>query len=405
MTTVSTDNGDGTTTVTDKPKRTRKPKAPATDATPAQQADTLPPAGAEDTAQAPAAPDEAVTPAAADEAPAQAEGTDRKPAAKVEKTALIAPRGRSTFLMYPEDLHVVGVDDDVRDPADPFFDERAMRAAQGIAPFFDPLMISDIDANGVVSPVKVTKDGDRVKVNAGRRRTLHARKANELRVKRGDPRLRIEVMLEKGSERDLFLSSRRENVFRVQDDPSLEAGNMARALKFGASEDEVASTFGTTTKTLRERLKLLELSVDVRQAIAVGGISPTAALVAMRDVPRGEQGKRLKELLASGNATVAALTAESKRTRKEKSGNGDAAPKADDGDKGSGIKPPGKRAMSKLLLAIENAEVKLAPDDATKYGDGYRDGAKVLLRWVLGDVGPKGVTGLVKALRDAGVKG
>lgn len=407
MTTVMTTNDDGTTTTTtDAPKCARKPRAPKGDAA---QPETLPaPPDTSDDVPAPAPAEAPETPAEAAMREAdEAHGTPPvKPAEKpVAKTALNAPRGRSTFLMYPEDLHVVGVDDDVRDPADPFFDERAVRVAQGIAPFFDPLMVDDIDRNGVVSPVKVTKDGDCVKVNAGRRRTLHARKANELRVKRGDPRLRVEVMLEKGDVRDLFLSSRRENVFRVQDDPSLEAANMQRALKFGASEDEVASTFGTTVKTVRERLKLLELSIDVRQAIAVGDISPTAALVGMRDVPRAQQGAKLKELLASGNATVAALTAESKRKKREASGKGDDKPadKGDD-DKKSGIKPPGKRALSKLFLALEEKIVTVPGDHDGKLAAAHNDGFKAALRYVLGDCGPRSVTGLSKALRDAGVK-
>lgn len=329
----------------------------------------------------------------------------------VAKTALNAPRGRTAFLMFPEDLHVVGVDDDVRDPANPLFDERAVRAAAGVAPYFDPLLVADIDANGVVSPVKVTKDGDAVKVNAGRRRTIHARLANEARVKRGDPRLRIEVMLEKGTDADLFLSSRRENALRVSDDAALEAANMKRALAFGSTEAEVASSFGTTVKTVRERLKLLELAVEVRQAVATGAISATAAVIAMRDVPRAEQGAKLKELLANPEgATVAALTAESKRRKREAKGDKPAAaapkskPAAADDD--SGIKPPGKRALTKLFVAIDEGvtAVEGDGDSAATKGEAFSRGFKAALRWVLGDCGPRSITGLSGALRDAGVK-
>jgi hypothetical protein len=99
---------------------------------------------------------------------------------KAKRVQLDAPKGPTTWLVFPEEICVAGVDYPA-DDKDPFFDERSLLA-------LDPGLIDDIDVNGVRQPVTVVKDGDVAKAKDGRRRVLHARAANRRLESGGDPR-------------------------------------------------------------------------------------------------------------------------------------------------------------------------------------------------------------------------
>lgn len=347
--------------------------------------------------------------------------------------ALDEPRGPAMFLMYPEDIRVVGggrPGDPPADPTHPMFDERAVKCAQRSAPLWSNDMVLDIAENGVRVPVTVAKDErnhDEPTANAGRRRVLHATEANKIRVARGQERLRVKVIVEKGDAKTLFLMARRENAHRVQDDVLQRARNAQRAIEqFGALAPEVAASEGVNQKTVKEWLKLLELAPEAQEAIDLGKIAPTAALELLKDVPRKEQGAKLKEALAKGDVSVEASRAKAKGDKKKREAEASGA-NPDDVD--TGEKPPAKGTLRRLLVHVSEAqerreELPLLKDDsaaeevlkeiAKAKGDKgliahalQQYGITVLSQtceWVLGDRSRKKVKGLSTTLRDAGVK-
>lgn len=317
---------------------------------------------------------------------------------KEKRTQLDAPKATTPWLVFPEEVAVAGVDYPA-DPADPFYDERVNLP-------LDPRLVADIDAKGVVEVINVVKDGEVPKVENGRRRVLHARAANRLRKQRGEPPLRVKIILQNGDPKEIFLRARRSNAFRVDDGILQRARNAQRAMeRFGATEAEVASAEGVNSKTVREWVALLGLSVDALQAVEAGRISPTAALVLLEKVPRREQGKVLAAELekAGGRVTVRAaeagkknqgaaaeaakpeLPAKEEREQKEKP---EAAP------------APTRRSARLLLRGYDSQQVHMEIKDSEAVTEGFMWG----VRWMLGDVSPRDVKGLTKALRDAGVK-
>lgn len=310
---------------------------------------------------------------------------------KASRKQLDADKGKTTWLMYPEDICIAGVDYPA-DPGDPFYDGRVLLP-------LDPGMIDDIDQNGVKQPITVVNDGEVPKVDDGRRRTLHARAANLRRVERGEPKLRVNVFLEKGDAKHVFLTARRSNAYRVDDDVMAKAENANRAItRFGSTVEEVAAAENVSPKTVKEWLAVLELSVDARQAIAGGQISPSGALTLLRDVPRKEQGKVLADAIAAGGGKVNVREAEAgaKNARKDRTpplpagGGAEASAPAE--------AAPTKGVLKKLVRAHEKGELKLFDGDA-----GQQDAFVKAIRFVLGDLNKSGVKGLTAGLRALGV--
>lgn len=308
---------------------------------------------------------------------------------KKNKSALDAPKGPTTWLVAPELVCVAGVDY-AADPADPFYDDR-------VALPLDLGMVTDIDLHGVKVPVTVVKDGEVAKVTDGRRRVLHARAANVRRVERGEPPLRIKVFMDEGDAKQVFLTARRSNAFRVDDGVLQRARNAQRALeRFGATMDEVAQAENVNTKAVAEWLRVLELCVDAHQAIEAGHVGVRAALLLLSDIPRNDQAKVLAEELAKHGGKIV------QRTAKAGAANAKAKARGTSTDEEPAAEAaPTKSMVRKLLLAKEAGTMKPLFDE----DDARMDGFVLGLRWMLGDVTTRGIKGLRPALRDLGLLG
>ena len=99
-------------------------------------------------------------------------------------------RRLNAFGMDPMDLTVIGHDTE-DGPDHPLYDERVKLP-------IDDAMVMNIASLGVREPIIVRKNGDAVEVVDGRRRVLHARVANELLAKKGEPLITVPAMLAKG---------------------------------------------------------------------------------------------------------------------------------------------------------------------------------------------------------------
>lgn len=310
---------------------------------------------------------------------------------KEARKQLDAPKGPTTWLVVPEEVVVAGVDYPA-DPADPFYDERVHLP-------LDEGMIEDIDQNGVKQPVTVVKDGELPKVDDGRRRVLHARAANVRRAARGEPPLRIKIFLEKGDAKQIFLTARRSNAYRVDDGVLQRARNAERAItRFGATVEEVAKAENTTPKSVKDWLAVLELGTDARTAIEAGQISPAAALKLLRDIPRKDQGKVLAEEVArtGGRVTVRDAEAGAKNAKRDRT---PTLPEGDGEQPERAASAPTRGKLRKLLLGLEQGKGK-------DLGEKDDPGRKVFvgaLRWFLGDATARVVPGLSATLRELGL--
>lgn len=212
-----------------------------------------------------------------------------------KKTAFKASRG-TVFRMDPDDVDLV------TDKEHPLYDQRAEQNP-------DPFLVDSILEFGIAEPIGITKvvgvpDAKPICVY-GRRRLIAARAAKRKLVRAAkqqgmDPALNtvlVPCLFQKGSEERLAGLMAAENAAREDDDPVAEADKIVRYMALvGGDRKKTALAFAMDVQTVNTRIKLAELSVHVRKAVAAGRISPSAA-VQLHGVPVQEQRAKLKELL------------------------------------------------------------------------------------------------------------
>lgn len=201
------------------------------------------------------------------------------------------------FKLYPEDVVIIGLDTD-DGPEHPHYDSR----------IHDPIeeeFILNAMSQGITDPIHIRKEDGLAVVTAGRRRTRALRLANERLVAAGEPRCRIKCLLpDKGAtDNDLVLRNIATNNFRKNDSTLEKAGKAAHMI--GArqmTEEEVANAFGVTVKAIQNWLKIAELSKPAKSAVEQGYMSASAA-AQLHDLPKAEQQKQVKELVAQAKAS------------------------------------------------------------------------------------------------------
>jgi len=206
------------------------------------------------------------------------------------KQVIDAPRC-SFFLKNPEELSLI------EDPMDPLYDKKRLEL-----PLSEP-MIRNIMVNGVIQPIKVRKNGDKVEVVIGRQRVKNAREANIRLAKEGAPTIKIKCEVYRGeTDAKVYSVMVSENEHRTDDDLIEKASKVQKMLNLGASSEEICVAFGIGQQTIKNWLKLLDLSAPVKTAVKSGQVSASAALE-LAELPRDEQAKKLEELKDSGKVT------------------------------------------------------------------------------------------------------
>ena len=207
------------------------------------------------------------------------------------KVAVDAKRG-TVFHMSPHHLTVLGVDtDDDVGPA-----EIARRRAP-----LDPQLVANMRTYGVTRVVEAYKRGERVIVNDGNRRTLHARAAHDAQIAAGEPPLSITVMLVKADDTTLYARARVHNRFAREEGPLASAFHAQHLAGMGRSTADIALTMGVAEQTVLNWATTLALHPDVIKAIEEEVISPTAAM-ALAPVERSEQVTELAAVLKEAQA-------------------------------------------------------------------------------------------------------
>lgn len=309
--------------------------------------------------------------------PAHANGASKS------RKAFDAPH-TSLFVFDPDDLVVIGVD--TRDTeAHALYDARAMK------PISDEF-VDNVIMLGVMENIRVTKsETGKAVVVYGRRRTLAARKANEIIRKSGKSdafiakyggpreliRIKADVAPRGTSDAELALQAGSENAIRLEENLLEKAARVHKILGLLPAKmpepdkyRQVAVHFGVSETAIRQWLKVVEAAAVVRRAVADGTISATAAVkIAAAGTP-AEQTEALEKLLAGeGKPTAAkAERAAGKTKRAKKVKDGEAAPKG-----------PGrsKRAIKKVLAAISDNRLRMPRE--------HKEVADMVLLWALGD--------------------
>lgn len=198
----------------------------------------------------------------------------------------IEAKRSDVFLVDPEKLFLV------TEEGHPLYDPRINLPVE-------ESLVKNIMYQGVIEPVVVTKDGDKVAVVAGRQRVRATLEANKRLDEMGKEPVQVPCIVRRGDESALFGVSVSENENRTDDSPLAKAEKLQRYLNMGKTEEEAAIVFGVTSVTVRNWQKLLELSAKVKKAVDSRTISAHAA-VQFHGLEKKEQDEKLEELLASG---------------------------------------------------------------------------------------------------------
>lgn len=195
----------------------------------------------------------------------------------MSKQAFDFPRVGGRFLADPRELVLI------EDPNHHLYSPRIH-----LPP--DEHIVLGMIEHGVELDVLVQSEGGQAVVVDGRRRVVNAREAARRMEADGVPALRIGVKLVRGKSHRMVEKMALTNAHRRENDPVEEARLMARMIEAGRTESEVAAFYGVGTRTVENRLALLDLVPHLQDAVANGAVAATAALAVA--------GKSEKEQLA-----------------------------------------------------------------------------------------------------------
>jgi len=218
------------------------------------------------------------------------------------------------FWMDPDELVIVGIDvpkEDEDGKVHFLYDERVN------LPISEEFVLN-IMSIGVKKNIIVTKIDERGYVVDGRQRVRAAREANKRLKAQGEPPNRVPVVQQKGEEPLIMLVGVSTNEFNVADSQLTKARKVQRLRDRGLTDEEIATGFGVTVKSIQNWDKLLHLSEDAKEAVESGQVSASAA-AQLHDLPPAQQKRTIKKLVkGSKSPTINEVKAAVQRSRGEK---------------------------------------------------------------------------------------
>lgn len=188
----------------------------------------------------------------------------------------------------PNDLVIVGLDT-MDGPEHPLWDVRAMwETSESLA--------KNIMVYGVLDPVKVRQEAEKIFVVDGRQRVKAARRAAEFQGGAGEHSVKVPIRFTIADNKRIAGVMVSSNEQRFENDILSRAQSAARLHDQLGDIDEVAIAFGKTKTTIKNWFSLLEADVRVHEAIKADKISASAAIELSR-YPRDEQKVILDRLL------------------------------------------------------------------------------------------------------------
>lgn len=301
------------------------------------------------------------------------------------------------YTFDPEEVVIIGLDTDDGPEHGLFNDSVKKVQLADLEPMVLNMMI-----NGCIQPIVVTPRSDKIMVVAGRKRTRALREANKRLAKQGLAQHRLRAEIRRGADGDLFGVMISENELRIDDDPFQRATNAQRYMNMGYSESDAAIHFGTTTATIKNWLKQLELEPEVKETVRAGKIKPTAAaqlagldrqgqLDAAKDLTdgadKGEKPTVQRARAAAQKQEVKKQAASKPTTPKESTTEPTSTPPPKSPPPDAGIVAPGKRLARKVIDMAETSNT---------LPDSFVDG----VRWAIGDLSSDVVVGMTAMLEE-----
>jgi hypothetical protein len=170
-------------------------------------------------------------------------------------------------------------------------------------------MVRSILAEGVIHPVVLMKIGGRGHVLVGRGRTIAARAAREINEMITLPVVESTLNEKRATVLDVMRARIAENAIRRDYDPDALGREIAGLIRIGATPAEVETTVGRSWAWCQRLSRFPTLAEPVRDAVAAGQLSASAALEVV-DLPEAEQVGAVADVAKSGaKATVQTVRA------------------------------------------------------------------------------------------------
>lgn len=180
-----------------------------------------------------------------------------------------ARRGVGTFVVDPDELVIMGYDNDQKDHH--LYDPSCH------APVRERLKRRIKKSKGNMVPVGVTREGDKVVVAFGRDRVKAMRELKAEALEAGETVMLVTCMVRRGTPTDLFEAMLDENEARKKDpDPITRAKLMNTAVGM-LGEDGAKDVFECSLATINGAIKLLDLIPEVQEAVASGALGEIKA--------------------------------------------------------------------------------------------------------------------------------
>jgi len=152
-----------------------------------------------------------------------------------------------------------------------------------------------IKKNGIIQPIIVTKLGDQLELIAGERRLKAAKLAGLSKVP---------VIIREADEQQKLEIAIIENIQRHDLNPIEEADSYLKLSKeFGLSQEEVAQKVGKSRSAVANKLRLLQLPMEIQRALREEKITEGHAK-AILAITEPEKQRALFELILKNNLTV-----------------------------------------------------------------------------------------------------
>lgn len=150
-------------------------------------------------------------------------------------------------------------------------------------------LAESIKKHGIIQPLVVTKEGDNFQLIAGERRLKAAQILGLAEVP---------VIIKEATDRDKLELSIIENIQRSDLNPLEEAASFQRLTEeFALSQEEIAKQVGKSVSTISNTIRLLQLPVVIKEAIADNRITFSHAKIILSYPTKTEQVKIFKRIL------------------------------------------------------------------------------------------------------------
>lgn len=210
----------------------------------------------------------------------------------------------------PNEVWIVGLDEEAPETEENWFAHCARLHDESDADLAD--LIENIRKTGRVDdPIDVVRDGSRVIVLDGRRRTRAARIVRKEQAEKRMPiadRVVVRAIIRTGAPEDLFrynVDSHKKKLLNPLQKARLILNHFKST---GEDAQKTAAFFVVTKSVVRYNVRAFDLSQRLQNAVAAGKF-PLQEALKLADLPRDEQNKAYAELEAA-NATKGAGAAQ-----------------------------------------------------------------------------------------------